>query len=68
MERVTGYVAFLDVLGFADLIGRDDGLDAVVGYVEAVKAPVPATPEAGSLRFVLFSDSIIISTEGEDPE
>jgi hypothetical protein len=68
MKPVTGYVAFLDVLGFADLIARDDRLDAVGGYVEAVKASVPVAAEAGSLRFVLFSDSIIISSEGEDPD
>jgi len=68
MEQVTGYVAFLDVLGFTDLIARDERLDVVGRYVRAVKAAVPTARVTNGLRMVLFSDSIIISTKGDDPD
>jgi len=70
-------VAFLDILGFEDLIERSVGPDAQVGVDNirhALEAPTPVGPEAIVLgrigdisesdhRMTCFSDSIAISVE-----
>jgi hypothetical protein len=66
----SGYVAFLDVLGFADLIARDDNLTLVSKYVEAIGASVDkvdptATDGKLSLRYAMFSDSVIITVSDD---
>ena len=66
MQHVSGYVAFLDVLCFSDLISRDDSLELVQDYTHAIQKAVATASREAELRFVLFSDSIMISTHSGD--
>lgn len=60
MKTLEGFVAFLDVLGFQDLLQRDERLKEVGDYIEAVQRAVSGGD--GALQFTLFSDSVIINT------
>jgi hypothetical protein len=62
-----GYIGFLDVLGFSDLIARDDSLNEIARYVESIQTAVAKTPST-SLGLALFSDSIVLSEPSADPE
>jgi hypothetical protein len=58
MREKEGFVALLDVLGFVDLIARESYRQEIDEYVGCVSA---FTTDS-QLQFVLFSDSIVIST------
>lgn len=62
-----GYVAFLDVLGFSALVARDDTGKKLSEYQEQLDLAV--SDKVGPLqpaRYVVFSDSIVITVAGED--
>jgi len=61
MARSVGFVAFLDVLGFADLMSREDHEQRLEEYFSAVSTYGSAEGASG-LQHVLFSDSIVINT------
>ena len=61
---MTGYVAFLDVLGFANLIGGDQAGERIDKYLESVKSSIEGSP----VQYVVFSDSIMLTVEGETPD
>jgi hypothetical protein len=65
VEKVNGYVAFLDVLGFRDLLARDDNLTEVQKYIDGIRWAVEENG-AKSLQLALFSDSIIVNTTEDD--
>jgi hypothetical protein len=65
VKRLTGYVAFLDVLGFRAIVGRQDAVDRLEKYVNTVDSAIQtAGPQA--LQYVIFSDSIVISSDSDD--
>jgi hypothetical protein len=61
---ISGYVAFLDVLGFSNLIGGDHVGERIEKYLESVKSSIEGTP----VQYVVFSDSIMLTVEGETPD
>lgn len=65
MQKENGYVAFLDVLGFRDMLGRDDSLTEVQNYIEGIRRAVEENGQK-SLQLALFSDSIIVNTTADD--
>jgi len=61
VEKQTGFVALIDVLGFRELIGRDEDLSQVGKYINTVVS-LFATGKTRGPQFVLFSDNLIIYT------
>jgi len=60
VEPKTGYIALLDVLGFSELLARETRDEELSKYFKAVDE---ATDEdTAPIEYVLFSDSIVIST------
>jgi hypothetical protein len=55
----TGFVALLDVLGFKELVSRDDHL----GYMQMVADLIDEPSVGESLQYVLFSDTVVINTK-----
>jgi hypothetical protein len=60
----TGYVAFLDVLGFSALISGDQGA-RVQKYLDCLKQVFDGEPES-PVDYVVFSDSIILTTRDDE--
>ena len=56
---MEGYLAFLDVLGFSALVA--DGSSRIDSYFESLKR----VTEPVDIPFVVFSDSIILTTKGD---
>jgi hypothetical protein len=56
----VGYAAFLDVLGFSALISSDQG-DRVEKYLQRLRE-VFDSDQASPVDYVVFSDSIILTT------
>jgi hypothetical protein len=59
-----GYVALLDVLGFSALVGSDPSGEKIGRYLECLTAAT----EHSQVNYVVFSDSIVLTAEGDDPE
>jgi len=66
IENIRGFVSLIDVLGFRQLVSRDDELSEVREYVEAV-ASILQDEKYKPLQFVLFSDNLVINTQDEKP-
>lgn len=64
LEKIKGFVALIDVLGFRELVGRDDDLSEVKEYIKTVVSVLEAHSPS-KLQFVLFSDNLIINTLDE---
>jgi|SRR5271168_3766126 hypothetical protein len=59
-----GYVALLDVLGFSALVGGDPSGEKIRRYLDCLRS---ATAKR-KVDFVVFSDSIVLTSEGDSPE
>jgi len=59
-----GYVALLDVLGFSALVGSDVTGVKIRRYLECLKRATGAQ----KVDYVAFSDSIVLSMNGDGPE
>jgi hypothetical protein len=68
VQTIKGFVAVIDVLGFRQMVARDDRLLAVRNYAATVVSLLNNTGNEESLQFVLFSDSLVINTGDERPE
>jgi hypothetical protein len=64
-ENTVGFVALIDVLGFRELVSRDDELSQVRQYVDTV-ASLLEDDKYRELQFVLFSDNLVINTRNEE--
>jgi hypothetical protein len=58
--RKTGYIALLDVLGFSELIARESRNEELQHYFDAFEGATQKGVD--SVEYVLFSDTIVIST------
>ena len=67
VENRVGFVALIDVLGFRELVGRDDQLSQVRYYVDTVASHLE-DEKYSQLQFVLFSDNLVINTRDENRE
>ncbi|HEU4389711.1 MAG TPA: hypothetical protein VFV34_18040 [Blastocatellia bacterium] len=59
-----GYVALLDVLGFSALVGGDTTGERVRGYLDCLQRAT----KRSQVDYVVFSDSIMLTAKGEEPE
>jgi hypothetical protein len=68
VKQVKGFVALIDVLGFRELVGRDDDLSQVQKYIQTVVSLLDNTNGPPPLEFVLFSDNLIVNTRDDIKE
>ena len=62
-----GYIALLDVLGFASLVASDASGARLDSYLECLQS-VRRKKKAGTdVEYVVFSDSIVLSTPDDSP-
>jgi hypothetical protein len=61
---VEGYVALLDVLGFSALVGSDRTGQKIQGYLDCLQRAT----DRSEVGYVVFSDSIVLTTKGASPE
>jgi hypothetical protein len=59
-----GYLAFLDVLGFSALVSSDHDGKRIESYRDSVKDAIADT----EVKSVVFSDSIVLTTDDPRPE
>ena len=67
MEYTNGYVAFIDILGFSNLVSNEQSADKVKDLFEFVKKIqylFNSSPELNA-NVAFFSDSIILSTNNQ---
>ncbi len=62
MQSIEGFVALIDVLGFSAMVQGPQGKDGLSHYLESVQEVIEPKETEGKLEFVLFSDSIVVST------
>jgi hypothetical protein len=67
MERHKGFVGLFDVLGFESLIRRESHFDQLERY-ESCVTRLSAEIDDKRVQYVLFSDSIVLTTPGDDTE
>jgi hypothetical protein len=66
IKPIQGFVALIDVLGFRNIVsGQSSGKD-LKRYLSAVQEGIVGRGDNKRVKFVLFSDSIIITTVGDD--
>jgi hypothetical protein len=56
--RKEGYIALLDILGFEQLVSRESHVEELERYI----GTITEASEHSGLEFVLFSDTIVITT------
>src|SRR5437870_4726779 len=63
-QRLTGYVAFLDVLGFRAMVSGAESEKKLGQYIETVDG---AVRDAGSdlVQYVIFSDSLVVNSKDD---
>lgn len=62
---INGYVAFLDILGFKELVSRSSFDDDFVQYTDIINE---ATKTNNNLNYVTFSDCVVINTKSRNPQ
>jgi hypothetical protein len=63
MKAFTGYVATLDVLGFAELLYREGYSQKLSTYLETINEVI--RPVHVKVECVIFSDSIVLTSSGD---
>jgi hypothetical protein len=61
----TGYVAFLDVLGFSALVASDVKGQRLGEYLGCLETALRSDGSEGEVEAVVFSDSIVLTTRGD---
>jgi hypothetical protein len=61
LEKIRGFVAVIDVLGFREMVTRSDDLSHVKEYITTVVS-LFENNQNSKLQFVLFSDNLIVNT------
>lgn len=61
LEKIRGFVAVIDVLGFREMVTRSDDLMHVKEYITTVIS-LFENQHNSKLQFVLFSDNLIVNT------
>jgi hypothetical protein len=65
----SGYVAFLDVLGFSSLVANDRDGDLINEYLAALSTALkPESGTVGQNDYLVFSDSIVVTSLGGEPD
>jgi hypothetical protein len=66
MKGITGYVATLDVLGFAELLYRERYAQRLRVYLATINEVI--RPAHVKIECVVFSDSIVLTSSGQTEE
>ena len=61
----SGYVAFLDVLGFSSLVAADHDGTAIDGYLSCLNDALSVDAGNERVDYVAFSDSIVLTTQDD---
>jgi hypothetical protein len=67
VKTYTGYVAFLDVLGFRSIINSANSDEILKKYVSIVDKAI-LNEDMYGLEYVIFSDSVIVNSFNDDDE
>jgi hypothetical protein len=62
LQKIDGFVAFLDILGFSELVRRSSFDQEFEQYSNII---CNTSKSNGNLNYVIFSDSVVINTEGK---
>jgi len=62
-----GFVALLDVLGFSNMVAGENAPTKIYEYQKYLEETL-ADDHAEGVRYVAFSDTIVITTHGDRPE
>ena len=65
-DTFNGYVAFVDLLGFSELVKRRDFLDSFANYSGIIENAFKTTDN--SMQYIIFSDSLVVNTVKDDKE
>jgi hypothetical protein len=68
---LTGYIAFLDVMGFTSLVRRDHNANQIDKYLDSLNDIFGANNSGGRahpVQYVAFSDSIVLTTNDDSEE
>lgn len=62
---LTGYAAFLDVLGFSSVVSGDRHAERIDAYLNSLNGILDNKREVPVVEYVVFSDSIVITTRDD---
>jgi hypothetical protein len=65
MLPTNGFVALLDVLGFSNLVTGPSSHEHLQEYLDAIEEAIDEKSSVTGINFILFSDSIVISTKDD---
>ena len=65
MQQINGFVALLDVLGFSNLVTGPSSSHHLQQYLDAIQEAIDEKSGITGINFILFSDSIVISTKDD---
>ena len=61
---ITGYAAFLDVMGFSSLVASERHGDRIANYLECLKHSLDI--KDAEIEYIVFSDSIVVTTADDN--
>jgi hypothetical protein len=64
---LTGYAAFLDVLGFSSMVATEHHSERIDAYLNCLNR-IFDKEDGSKIDYVVFSDSIVITTRNDDEE
>lgn len=65
-SRVKGYVAYIDLLGFSELVKQEDFMASFDKYTAIIETELKS--DITEFQYIIFSDSLIVNTESDAPE
>jgi hypothetical protein len=65
---LTGYAAFLDVLGFSSLVAGDRHAERIGRYLNSLTRILDTESKAAAIEYIVFSDSIVITTKDDSED
>jgi hypothetical protein len=66
IKPIQGFVALIDVLGFRNMVSGQSSAKDLKRYLSAVQEGIAGKGDNKRVKFVLFSDSIIITTVDDE--
>ena len=58
----SGYVAFLDIMGFSSLVSGERHAERINNYLDCLRGILEVKTETPQVEYVVFSDSIVVTT------
>jgi hypothetical protein len=67
-REFTGFVALLDILGFSSLVSGGTSSAQLQTYLEVVQGALNEGDGIGTVEYVVFSDSLVLTTEDDSED